>query len=107
MISLNVPLTKKIKNLFGTKYLNRMKKNSILVNTSRGGMVNEEALYKILKKSKKIKAYFDVLLVEPPKNNKLFKLDNFFISSHIGGTTKETIELGGRLCIESFFKKNN
>ena len=83
------------------KYLKLMKSTSSLINTSRGGIVDEEDLYKVLK-SKFIKsAYFDVLKVEPPKkNDKLMRLDNFFISPHIGGSTRESILKGGFLCIK-------
>ena len=101
-----MPLAKQNYNTINFKYFKLMKNNSILINTARGGLVNENDLYKILNKRKKIRAYFDVLNTEPPKRNKLFKLNNFFISSHIGGTTKETIEYGGKICIKSLLNKN-
>ena len=76
-----------------------MKDNSTLINTSRGNIVDENDLYKNLKK-KKIFSYFDVLSIEPlNKNNKLIKLENFFLSPHIGGSTLESILEGGNLCI--------
>ncbi len=77
-----------------------MRDNSTLINTSRGNVVNENDLYKNLKK-KNIFSYFDVLSIEPlNKNNRLINLKNFFLSPHIGGSTLESILEGGRLCIK-------
>ena len=100
-ISIHIPFNKKNKNLINKKYLQLMKPKSSLINTSRGGIVDEEYLYEILKKNSIRSAYFDVLNVEPPKkNSKILKLKNFFISPHIGGSTKESIMKGGFLCIK-------
>ena len=60
-----------------------MRDNSTLINTSRGNVVNENDLYKNLKK-KNIFSYFDVLSIEPlNKNNRLINLKNFFFFHHI------------------------
>ena len=111
IISLHLPLDKKVTldkqnlNIINKNYLKKLKKKSILINTSRGGIVNEDDLYAFLKKNKTSKAYFDVLATEPPKkNNKLLKLDNFFISSHIGGSTRQVISEGARLCVNALVK---
>ena len=78
-----------------------MKSTATLINTSRGGIVDEEDLYRVLRNKSTVSAYFDVLKVEPPKkNSKILKLKNFFISPHIGGSTKESILKGGFLCIK-------
>lgn len=100
-VSIHLPLNKKNKNLIDLRYLKLMKSNACLINTSRGGIVNESDLYKLLKKKSISSAYFDVLNIEPPpKKHKLLKLENFFISTHIGGSTKESILKGGFLCIK-------
>ena len=100
-ISIHIPFNKKNKNLINKKYLQLMKPTASLINTSRGGIVDEEYLHKILKNKSIRSAYFDVLNVEPPKkNSKILKLKNFFISPHIGGSTKESIMKGGFLCIK-------
>lgn len=100
-ISIHIPFNKKNQNLINKKYLQLMKPTASLINTSRGGIVDEEYLYKILKNKSIRSAYFDVLNVEPPKKKpKIFKLKNFFISPHIGGSTKECIMKGGFLCIK-------
>lgn len=98
-ISIHIPYNEKNKNIINNDYLSLMKDDSTLINTSRGNIVDENDLYKNLKK-KKIFSYFDVLSIEPlNKNNKLIKLENFFLSPHIGGSTLESILEGGNLCI--------
>ena len=100
-ISIHIPFNKKNKNLINKRYLKLMKSTATLINTSRGGIVDEEDLYKVLKNKSIGSAYFDVLNIEPPKkNSKILKLKNFFISPHIGGSTKESIIKGGFLCIK-------
>ena len=100
-ISIHIPFNKKNKNLINKRYLKLMKSTATLINTSRGGIVDEEDLYKVLKNKSIGSAYFDVLNIEPPKkNSKILKLKNFFISPHIGGSTKESILKGGFLCIK-------
>tara|TARA_B100000780_G_scaffold273490_1_gene237141 strand:- start:423 stop:1352 length:930 start_codon:yes stop_codon:yes gene_type:complete len=100
-ISIHIPFNKKNKNLINKKYLQLMKSTASLINTSRGGIVDEDDLYKVLKNKSIGSAYFDVLNTEPPKkNSKILKLKNFFISPHIGGSTKESILKGGLLCIK-------
>lgn len=99
-ISIHIPYNKKNRNIIDQKYISLMRDNSTLINTSRGNVVNENDLYKNLKK-KNIFSYFDVLSIEPlNKNNRLINLKNFFLSPHIGGSTLESILEGGRLCIK-------
>ena len=99
-ISIHIPYNKKNKNIINNDYLSLMKNDSTIINTSRGNIVDENDLYKNLKK-KKIFSYFDVLSIEPlNRNNKLIKLKNFFLSPHIGGSTLESILEGGNLCIK-------
>lgn len=105
IVTLHIPLNKKNKNLINEDSFKIMNKKIILINTSRGGLVNEMALFDFLHLNKKACGYFDVMEKEPPKkNHKLFKLKNFNICSHIGGTTKESIELGAKLCINAILK---
>jgi len=69
-----------------------MKKTAIIINTSRGGIINERDLYKFLKEGKIYGAGLDVLEDEPPQNSPLIELDNVVITSHIGSHTQESIE---------------
>ena len=83
-----VPLYNQTKNLINSKNLRLLKKNSILINISRGGIVNEAHLYKALVKKKFFAAATDVFGQEK-KYNKLFKLDNIVVTPHIGAMTYE------------------
>tara|TARA_B100000795_G_C22780704_1_gene432121 strand:- start:571 stop:1485 length:915 start_codon:yes stop_codon:yes gene_type:complete len=85
-ITLNVPLKNDTKNLLNKKNCKLLKKNSILVNLSRGGVVNEEVLYRLLKDNLIFRAATDVFLHEK-KDNKLFKLENIIVTPHIGAMT--------------------
>ncbi len=91
IITIHTPLTKKTKNLINEKNINLCQKKAILINCARGGIVNENALFNFLKKNKFAGAGFDVFQNEPPKNNKLLRLKNFYCSPHIGGSTSESI----------------
>jgi D-3-phosphoglycerate dehydrogenase len=66
---------------------------SYLINTARGGIVDEEALYNALKSGHLAGAGFDVLIEEPPKSRpSLFDCENFICTSHSGGTSKDAIK---------------
>ena len=83
-----MPLNKKTTNLLNAKNLKLLKKNSIIVNISRGGVVNEDDLYNVLVEEKIFAAATDVFKQEK-KNNKLFSLNNIVVTSHIGAMTYE------------------
>jgi phosphoglycerate dehydrogenase-like enzyme len=68
-----------------------MKKNAILINTSRGGIVDEKALFLALKEEEIAGAALDVFEHEPPGKTPLAELDNFIGCPHIGGITTEAI----------------
>lgn len=90
IVSIHTPLTPETKHMIGKEQLALMKDGSFLFNLGRGGIVDEEALYDALTSGKLAGAGFDVMEQEPPaKDNKLFALDNFSITCHIGAGTKE------------------
>lgn len=92
-ISLHVPVTDETKHMINDDAISLMKPSMILINTSRGELVDEEALYKALSSAKIAGAAQDVFSSEPPlKDNKLLKLDNFILTSHIGAFTNESVE---------------
>ena len=108
-ITIHLPLNGDTKNFISQTELNLMKKNSILVNTSRGGIVNENDLC-IALESKKIQgAGMDVFVSEPPESNHpFFKLDNILLTPHNAALTLECRE---RMSLEAsqnivFFLKN-
>jgi D-3-phosphoglycerate dehydrogenase / 2-oxoglutarate reductase len=86
-----VPLTKKTHNLINKKNLRFAKKNLVIINVSRGGVINESDLFKSLKKNKILGAGLDVFENEK-KRNKLFGIDNTVLTPHIGGMTDEAQE---------------
>ena len=108
-ITIHLPLNGDTKNFISQTELNVMKKNSILVNTSRGGIVNENDLC-IALESKKIQgAGMDVFASEPPESNHpFFKLDNILLTPHNAALTLECRE---RMSLEAsqniFFFLNN
>jgi D-3-phosphoglycerate dehydrogenase / 2-oxoglutarate reductase len=83
LISLHVPLTLKTKDLVGVKELGMMKPDAFLINTSRGGVVNEKALYHALKENKIAGAAIDVFEKEPYQGP-LAELGNCLLTSHMG-----------------------
>jgi D-3-phosphoglycerate dehydrogenase len=91
-ITNHIPLTNDTKNLINTKSIAKMKKGVRLINASRGGVVDEEALYKALKSGKVAAAALDVFEKEPPGESPLMKLDNFICTPHLGASTADAQE---------------
>ncbi len=89
IISLHIPLTKTTQNFINSKNLRLLKKNAILLNLSRGGIINEKDLYKFLKKRPDVMVSLDCYHKEPYKG-KLIKLENITMTPHIGTFTYET-----------------
>ncbi|WP_185971032.1 hydroxyacid dehydrogenase [Alkalicoccobacillus porphyridii] len=95
-ISISVPLTGDTKHLINKTMLDLMKSSAILINTSRGGVVDEDALYHALYNKSIFAAASDVFVNEPPTHeNKLLSLDNFVATPHVGANTHEAMELMG------------
>jgi D-3-phosphoglycerate dehydrogenase len=94
-ISIHAPLTDKTRHSFGENELKAMKKTSYLINTARGPIIDEKALYQALKKRWIAGAALDVMEKEPPDwENPLLKLDNLIITPHISFYSEESyIEL--------------
>jgi len=87
-----VPLTKETSNLIRARELGLMKANAFLINSSRGGIVDESALYDHLVKKRIAGAALDVFSQEPPPaDHPLLSLDNFIATPHIGGMTEEAM----------------
>ena len=98
-ITIHIPLSDQTKNLISKKEFENMKDNSIIVNTARGGIINEQDLYWALKNKKIYGAGTDVFEIEPPNNNNpLFTLDNILLSPHNAALT---LECRKRMAIET------
>lgn len=105
IVSLHVPLSSNTYHLIGRKELQTMKPGSILINTARGGLIDEAALYGALYEKHISAAALDVFETEPDVPKKLLSLDNFFATSHIGGSTYEAIEAMGLQAIKYLEEK--
>ena len=88
-ITIHVPLTPHTHHMISTKEFNLMKKGVGLIDCSRGGVVDQEALYQALVSGKVAGAALDVFEEEPPKNSKLLTLSNVIATPHMGAQTHE------------------
>tara|TARA_B100000575_G_scaffold266343_1_gene243604 strand:+ start:1800 stop:2765 length:966 start_codon:yes stop_codon:yes gene_type:complete len=103
-ISIHLPLNSETKNLISFDEFEIFKSNMILVNTARGGIINEEALYFALKNKKIFGAGIDVFEKEPPiKDHKLFDLNNIVLSPHNAALTLECRKRMAIECCENIF----
>lgn len=101
-ISIHIPLNDETRNLINKKILEQANPELILVNTSRGGIINENDLYEALKENKIKAAACDVFEKEPPeKDNSLLALPNFIGTLHVGGSTKEALEKVGNKTVDN------
>jgi phosphoglycerate dehydrogenase-like enzyme len=97
-----VPLTPKTTRMIGEKQLRAMKNSAHLINISRGGIVDEDALIKALDEKWIAGAGLDVTVVEPlPPNSRLWDFDNVYITPHISGAQEDYLVLGTALFCEN------
>jgi len=90
VVSLNLPLNEKTKGSFGKAQFEKMKKGSVLVNTARGAVVDEEALIAALESGHLSSAGIDVYPDEPNVNPRLLEFDNITLLPHMGTETRDT-----------------
>ncbi len=103
-ISIHVPLLDSTKHMINKEVLDSSKPGLILINTARGGIVEENDLYEALVSGKVKAAGMDVFEEQPPKaDNPLFTLDNFIGTLHIGGSTAEALERNGKIVVDNIF----
>jgi D-3-phosphoglycerate dehydrogenase len=100
IVSMHVPLDNSTRGLIGAKELAQMKSSAILINTARGGLVDENALKNALLNNALAGAAFDVFNNEPPLDNELLTLPNFLATPHIGGSAEEAILAMGLSAID-------
>jgi phosphoglycerate dehydrogenase-like enzyme len=102
IVSLHLPLTPATQLLIDRSSIATMKRGSVLVNTARGGLVDERALYDALRDGHLRAAALDVVAMEPAgPDNPLFGLDNVVVSPHIAWLTPETLDRGLGIAIEN------
>ena len=95
VISLHLPLSEKTRNMIGAAELARMKRSALLINTARGGLVDEAALAQALKDGTIAGAGFDVLVTEPPPDDNVLlnlRLRNFILTPHVAWASSEAMQ---------------
>lgn len=100
VVTLHLPLDDSTHNILDSKRLNLLKEGAVLINLARGGLLDEEALFTLLKQGKLMGAALDVFAIEPPEKSELIHLDNVFVTPHIGGSTEEAVLAMGMAAID-------
>ena len=104
-VSLHCLLTPETRHLVDHKCFENCNPDLILINTARGGLVDEEALYEALSSGKIAAAGLDVFENQPPAaDNPLLSLDNFLAGMHVAGSTYEALERNGKAVVDSVFE---
>ncbi|MBI3161752.1 MAG: D-glycerate dehydrogenase [Chloroflexi bacterium] len=101
-VSIHVPLNPKTRHLVNAEFLSKMKSNAVLVNTSRGGVLDQTALYDTLKSNRIFAAALDVTDPEPlPMDCPLLELENCLIVPHLGSASKKTRDMMSLLAAQN------
>lgn len=101
-VSINVPLTEKTRHLVNAEFLAKMKPAAVLVNTARGGVLDQTALYNALKSNQIFAAALDVTDPEPlPMDSPLLELKNCIIVPHLGSASHKTRNMMSKLAVEN------
>ena len=106
-ISMHLPLTDETRNMVNRETLAMMKKTAFLVNTSRGELIDEQALCDALETGEIAGAASDVFSKEPPGDNPILSLDNFILTSHIGAFTLEANEKMAMVSAQNLIRMMN
>lgn len=100
VVTLHVPLNDSTSGMLDARRLALLKHTAVLINTARGGLVDEVSLKQMLQDGRLAAAAFDVFSVEPPQDMGLLALPNFLVTPHIGGSAHEAILAMGRAAID-------
>jgi len=106
-ITCHVPITAETRHMFDANRLSKMKPSAYIINTSRGGVIEENALYEALKAGKIAGAALDVFEIEPPVNRLLLELPNVVSTPHIGAQTLEAQRLASTVIAEKIIQIMN
>ena len=107
VVTLHTPLDISTKNMLTAERLALMKTDAILINTARGGLLDELALKTMLQHGKLRGAALDVFRIEPPEDEELINLPNFLVTPHIGGSADEAILAMGMAAIDGLDMANS
>jgi len=103
-VSFHVPLLDSTRHMINAEKLKMMKNTARIINTARGGVIDEDALYNSLKEGNIAGAALDVFEVEPATGNKLTTLPNFVATPHMGAQTKEAQLLAANIIAEKIIQ---
>ena len=107
VVTLHLPKNDSTNNILNKDRLQMLRKDAILINLARGGLLDESALKKILSEKNIAGAALDVFSVEPPIDTDFAHLDNVLITPHIGGSTEEAILAMGLAAIDGLKNPKN
>ena len=111
IITLHTPLMDATRGMVNAELLSKMQSHAILINASRGGICDEQAVYNTLKEGKIRGAGFDVFATEPlPQDSNLRELDNIVLTPHLGAATQEAQLRVGEMAVNQlveFFNNDN
>jgi len=100
-LSLHAALTDETQKMIGAEQLAKMKPTAFLINTARGGLIDEQALFEALSQKRIAGAGLDVFIEEPPLGSSLLTLSNLVLTPHIGAHTQEAIERMGVMAAQN------
>jgi len=104
-VSLHLPLNESTRHLIGAAQFDMMKPTAVLVNTARGGLIDEDALYEALRTERIWGAGLDVFEEEPPRNGALLELDNLIAGSHCAASSVSAIDNMGLLAARNVIER--
>ncbi len=102
-VSIHTPATKETKNILNNTAIELLPKHAIVINTSRGSTVDDEALIKALQNNKIYAAGLDVFINEPNVDERYLKLDNCFLLPHIGSSNYETRDAMSMMAVDNIY----
>jgi D-3-phosphoglycerate dehydrogenase / 2-oxoglutarate reductase len=101
VVSLHTPILPQTRNMIGAKELGLMKPTAFIINTARGGLIEETALYRALSERRIAGAGLDVFALEPPQGSPLLKLDNVILTPHAIGMDEAAERLMAERCVSN------
>lgn len=103
-ISLHLPLTSETRHLINDTMLKKAKDNLIIINTARGGLIDEEALYQAIKNKEIYGAGLDVFDQEPPSESKLLELENVIVGSHTAASSIDATKIMSEMATKNIIE---
>lgn len=103
-ITLHLPLTESTKNLLNAENLKNAKENLIIVNTARGGLIDEEVLYDLLSSGKIYGLGIDAFEIEPPESSPLLTLENVVVGSHTAAGSEDATNTMTLMAVQNIIR---